>query len=1118
MGRSARQCGVLVVVVSAVLSGVAVPAAVASAPGVSSPGPGDPPPALRIDGLETYPVVLPEPFVPRSVEPLAVVDDTVTASVDGAAPVDGLPVEIALVDEDAADVADPSSSASTSTSTTAVPSTTAAPSTTTVEPSVGDGRVELDVQSLSASDVKALGGEVLALGIDTATGEPSVPVEVKVSIDYSGFRYAFGADWADRVQLVTWDCPVEVADVTPKACGEPVPVGGVVDDEAKGVLTASLVIGGDGVQGSTGGARRRAYQSGSTLGLASAAGTFAATTLSNSGEWQVGGNIGSFSYDYPIAVPPALNGLGPSVSLSYSSSAVDGVTSAVNSQADPVGLGWSLNAGQGFIERRYLSCHDPRVGGGTADTCFFTQNATISLNGHAAELVPVPGSGATGDPNSFTTFRLKDDPDWVVTRSQGTGNDWTGEKWTVTTPDGTQYFFGSQAGLASTLTIPVRGLSAEMPCYGNANRFCLKFPYRWMLDRIVDPYGNEVVYNYAKEANRTMIMGGANTLYPYDRGALLVEILYGKNSNAGVSQFHGRVEFTYVTRCGQALGSGQESSCLPMTSANGAWYPDVPIDLICADAATSCSKGISYFSTKRLVSITTYTNNNANNVAASWVAAGQWRLSHMFPNPGDSGNEKLWLASVQRVTPAAALGGYGMAAIVPSTPTGLLPGLFVEGTALRNRWDAGSGVPTMNQYRVSRITDDLGQSISATYTSTATCPTGGWATNTTMCYPMYASLGGGTSAGWGIYKRWVVSSVTVGDTVTGPGAAAGLTVNAATSTVAPDVVYNYAYEGAAHKHAGSDWWVDTPNVDDVSWTDWRGFAKVTTTVGTGATKTVTVDRYFQGMNGDKAAAGGTRTVTMARTPGWPMNAGSETLTGAITDEDWLSGQVFESMRMDSTTGRFLTATRTYPTWSGTWTGPVVKTGVAVGTIRKWRIAQTLTTIMQGAAQRDSRTEYTYDGAGRVTATYTTGFVDIAGDEKCDRTWYLDAATPRWADARWMNLVAQTASFSGPCGATQPTAVSKQFYNGNQYTDGTVANPATSQPIPTTFKPLVTASLTRTQNLASASDPDILPSCIGTSPSRTTQCRKCGAVVGRWASGAVRWSASRTSARQTRMPR
>ena len=183
------------------------------------------------------------------------------------------------------------------------------------------------------------------------------------------------ASWGDHPSPFTF----YVLPTDPKSCGEPVVLTDVKNDLKAGTLTATATVGGLGVQG--GGGRMRAFVtgSGSTLGLASSAGSFQATSLSNSGKWSVGGNSGAFSYSMPIAAPPAFNGLGPTVSLNYDSSAVDGITSAVNSQAANVGLGWDLSAGQGFIERRYLPCNDSRIGGGTTDTCWYVQNATISL-------------------------------------------------------------------------------------------------------------------------------------------------------------------------------------------------------------------------------------------------------------------------------------------------------------------------------------------------------------------------------------------------------------------------------------------------------------------------------------------------------------------------------------------------------------------------------------------------------------------------------------------------------------------------------------------------------------------------------------------------------------------
>ena len=927
------------------------------------------------------------------------------------------------------------------------------------------------VESLDASVVAALGGEVLAFGVESGDG-----VSMQVTIDYSAFRYALGAQWSSRLQLVQWSCLPAMAKVAAKDCGNPVPVVGVFNDLKAGVLTATVTVSGSKVLAGGGQALPMLVAGGgSTLGLASAAGSFEATSLSNSGAWQVGGNNGSFSYSMPLATPPAFNGLGPSVSLSYDSSGVDGITSSVNAQASEVGLGWSVNAGQGFIERRYLPCMDSRIGGGTTDSCWYTQNATISLNGHASELIPIDGT--TGSPSTFAKWRLKDDPDWLVERLNSTSGDWwTSEHWKVTTPEGMVYWFGRNDEFQnSRLVRPLRGISSSNdPCWYRASKLCTDMPYRWMLDRVVDPYGNTMIYKYFKEQNKARTVGSKYTPVVYDSAAYLTEILYGQTpattavgggaATAAIS-FRGRVEFSYVRRCVQALSSAKDADCPAVTNANGASYPDTPTDLFCEVTATECSKDVSFFQIRRLSFVTTSTHPSDT---VAWAPVAQWRTDVSFPDSGDGGNEKLWLYQVMRVNPDATV-------IPPVPPVALLAGTVFGGVALQNRRDGNpaAGVPYMNQYRISSVFDDLGQQITVSYESPTCASPYDWSTNTTNCFPMYASFTGG-GAGWGVYRRWVVDKVVVHDMVAG-GAGTG---------AAPDITTDYTYAGAAWHHDGTDWWQDTPGVDDVSWGQWRGYRTVTTTVGIGTgvnDKTVSKQVFYQGMHGDKAASG-TKTVAMPR--GFAMTAGYEAFTTAIVDDDWLAGSVFESYQMDGTTGSFLSASRSYANWTQTSTdATVTRTGFTVKQTRKWRTTLTHTVLRDGGSGSTSfkfgRVDTSVDALGRTTTVQDAGFLGVTGDETCQATRYITAATvPSPTSPGWMNLVAGTVSFATPgtlpaqnpynettAGACtgRPVAESKVFYNNNPYASGSNALDSRLQTIGAGFRPFVTVSLTRTKN-------------------------------------------------------
>lgn len=177
-------------------------------------------------------------YVAHEVRTPDVVSAGVTVAADRAAPVQGLPVTIQLV------VPKPAGPVPTATvdtkptdSTVTVdtgpvdpiaadpigPVDTVPPDTTLLEvvvPPVDVKPVDVKVQSLDAKTVSAIGGEILAFGVNPAAS--TEPVTVQVTVDYSAFRYAIGGDWANRLQLVQWSCSPDIAIIEPKSCAEPV--------------------------------------------------------------------------------------------------------------------------------------------------------------------------------------------------------------------------------------------------------------------------------------------------------------------------------------------------------------------------------------------------------------------------------------------------------------------------------------------------------------------------------------------------------------------------------------------------------------------------------------------------------------------------------------------------------------------------------------------------------------------------------------------------------------------------------------------------------------------------------------------------------------------------------
>ncbi|CAL9327742.1 hypothetical protein [Streptomyces sp. enrichment culture] len=119
-------------------------------------------------------------------------------------------------------------------------------------------------------------------------------------------------------------------------------------------------------------------------GAQSGAGDYKATPLSSSSTWEAGGGSGTFTWSYPLRVPPAAAGPQPSLAISYDSGNVDGRTATTNNQASQVGEGFEITSS--YIERKYGSCDDD---GQTDkhDLCWKYDNASLVLNGKATELV-----------------------------------------------------------------------------------------------------------------------------------------------------------------------------------------------------------------------------------------------------------------------------------------------------------------------------------------------------------------------------------------------------------------------------------------------------------------------------------------------------------------------------------------------------------------------------------------------------------------------------------------------------------------------------------------------------------------------------------------------------------
>ncbi|MER7752758.1 RHS repeat-associated core domain-containing protein [Kitasatospora sp. NPDC097643] len=751
--------------------------------------------------------------------------------------------------------------------------------------------------SVADAKAKAAAGVQGAL-ISLSRTEQADPARVRVGLDLSAV--GFGGDFAERARLVALPaCSLTTPEVAGCLTRTPVPshydarakklvadvdlpaVGGALTPDRHAEAKSADLAPSEAPSVGAGASAPMVLAAEGTP--SSGLGTYSATPLSSSQSWTAGSSSGSFTYSYSIQSPPNLGGTPPQVALGYDSASVDGKTSSTNSQASWIGDGWDLSAG--FVERSYAACDKAGIPG-SADQCWGGANLTLSLGGHAGELVPDDRScvgGTAQDEQSRCTWRLKSDDGTKVEYLTGAANGtWNGSYLKVTDTSGTVYYFGlnhipSASGTPtstgpeskSAWTVPVYSPASGDPCYDAAkgNGSWCQSAWRWNLDYVVDVHGNLTTYTYAPETNWYARGGGQNrgsgVNTEYTRGGTLASIGYGQllsdqlGAN-GTYQPAAKIDFETGERCVSGA-----AACDPAqrTSANAANWPDVPLDKQCAQQGTCSSNGPSYWSTKWLNTITTSIRSGG-----SYRPVDRYELTHVFKTPANSGeNTQIpWLQTVKRIGKDTFNGQTEQA----------LPEVTFADLMLPNRVDGlVPARPSYNRPRIELITLETGGTIAVDYYRDSCMRTTGKMpaapdSNTMSCYNVkwYDTGVAAMVDDW--FLRYPVASVTVDP-------------NSNLIAGAPTKVTSYEYGDAAwHRNDG-------PLVDEKArtWDQFRGYANVTAVTGSGkdGVKSKTSSSYHQGMDGDLKADGSTRSVTV-----------SGPTSGAKTDSDWLSGRVLES--------------------------------------------------------------------------------------------------------------------------------------------------------------------------------------------------------------------------------
>ncbi|WP_161557853.1 ricin-type beta-trefoil lectin domain protein [Micromonospora sicca] len=729
---------------------------------------------------------------------------------------------------------------------------------------------------LNRKATKAAGVSGALLSVSRADGARG-PGKVRLAVDYARFANAYGGDYAGRLRLVALPA---CALTTPAdaQCRVPRDLAAV---RAGTTLTADVTLAG------AEGASVLAL----TAGSSSAGGTFQSTNMSQAYSWAAGNQSGSFTYSYPLPIPPAGVGPQPNLALTYDSGRVDGQTSTQNGQTSWVGEGWDLQIG--YVERSYRPCSQDGLQN-VNDLCAFSpHNATLVFAGKASPLVRDNTTG-TWRAASDDGLRIEkfDSTNWPYNINNGDNDN---EFWRVTTQDGVQYYFGvskrysnDNESTNSVQTVPVIGNNPGEPCPNGCSQ-----AYRWNLDYVVDPHNNSMTYGYTKQQGT---YAGAATSTTYDIAAQLDYIDYGDRvGNEHAQRAPMRVEFDVAERC----------NAEPCLNADGTpirdKYPDTPWDLYCEVGLPCGNFSPNFLTTKRLAAIRTMVLDES--VPPQWRTVDEWKLTHTYPDTYEANTSPhLWLQSIEHT-------GHG---VDGATKTELK--MEFGGTRLANRVDSNpsAGVPQYMHYRLTSATNGSGGNTLIEYTN---LPEGGvacdptWApipdNNPYLCFPQRHHTDNpdpNKAGGFAWFNKYLVNRVTQRDLTGG----------------SPDEITTYKYVNTASSDSAL-WAHDVNESVELlyrSWSVWRGYSSVTATKATASAQTINRNIYHRGMDGDgKTTGDGTGVAWYEREAALLTPIGTPGLDGAISGQ---GGKCLDIKLRGTANGTLVHMWDCYDTWSQVW--------------------------------------------------------------------------------------------------------------------------------------------------------------------------------------------------------
>lgn len=723
------------------------------------------------------------------------------------------------------------------------------------------------------------------LDVVDASSAPLADAEVQLTVSYSSFAGLVSGDWASRLQFVWMPdctdsevaCVPQVIPTSNDAVAETVSaVVPVAEGESlsSAALPSSGTIQPSSLMSGSGGGGSLAI----TAGASGSAGDWGATSLSPSATWGNSGATGAFTWSLPLSAPAPAAGPAPQLALSYSSSASDGRTPSTNNQSGVVGEGFGIT--EGYVERSYVACADDEEGAASnvgrisGDLCWGTENATMMFNGSTIELIR---DATTGE--------------WHPEHEDGskvehiTGSSWNSgeanEYWKVTTTDGIQYFFGrgkasaSGPALNSAWTVPVYGNHPGDRCYTSSfsGSSCNQV-WRWNLEYVVDPSGNSMTYFYDIETNRYVydITGNLDAeSASYVSGGHLNRIEYGTRAGQEASSSAPvKVSFSYLPRCITDLADADSFCSSAQTDTNANHWLDTPTDLVCVDATPGACATYSpaFFDRSRLAEVSTFALDGS-----TYRPLDSWVLAQTFEGEG-AGLSLEYATNVllvlKGVTHTGKAGTSSTADDITSPPFNFTYDF------LANRIPSATVALPLLRPRIIGIRTDSGAQITVNYTTE--CGTGDvpgtsepeQQANSRLCFPVKWSRNDGTDPVVEYFHKYVVDSIVE----SGAAPVASGSAELITGSLATVTSFDYSGGAAWAKPTGA---MIEPS--EVTYSEFRGMATVTTTVGEGTESSSSRVTYFRGMGG-------------------VLSAGPAGHQISVTDHEQFEGQVFSSVTLN----------------------------------------------------------------------------------------------------------------------------------------------------------------------------------------------------------------------------